>query len=211
MPASVSRTRVASFERGDLQALPFLDAAFDVALSGLVLNFVPDQPRAVRELARVVLPGGAVAVYIWDYAGEMQFMRYFWDAAAALDPGAPDEGSRFLICRPEPLKALFAGAGLQDVDVRPVDIPTVFRDFDDFWSPFLGGQGAAPRYAMALPEATRAALRERLHARPAPHGRRRFHLPCRTRLGRARCGASRARLVYGRCPVAYNTPCLCPP
>ena len=155
----------AAFELGDLQSLPFVDAAFDVALSGLVLNFVPDQPRAVRELARVVRPNGTVAVYLWDYAGEMQFMRYFWDAAAVLDPAAPDEGSRFPICQPEPLKALFVAAGLQDVEVRAVDIPTVFRDFDDFWTPFLGGQGAAPRYAMALPEAARAALREHLRAR----------------------------------------------
>ncbi|MFN8469831.1 MAG: methyltransferase domain-containing protein [Caldilineaceae bacterium] len=152
----------AAFEHGDLQDLPFVDAAFDAALSGLVLNFVPDQPRAVRELARVVRPGGIVAVYLWDYAGEMQFMRYFWDAAAVLDPAAPDEGSRFPICRPEPLKTLFAEAGLQDVEVRAVDIPTVFHDFDDFWTPFLGGQGAAPRYAMALPEAARTALREHL-------------------------------------------------
>lgn len=155
----------AAFELGDLQSLPFVDAAFDVALSGLVLNFVPDQLRALRELARVVRPGGTVAVYLWDYAGEMQFMRYFWDAAAALDPDSPDEGSRFPICRPEPLRALFADAGLRDVEVRGVDIPTVFRDFDDFWTPFLGGQGAAPRYAMALTEGRRAALREEVRGR----------------------------------------------
>lgn len=152
----------AAFELGDLQSLPFVDAAFNDAISGLVLNFVPDHLRAVRELARVVCPGGTVAVYIWDYAGEMQFMRYFWDAASALDPSAPDEGSRFPICQPEPLAALFAAAGLQDVEVRAVDIPTVFRDFEDFWTPFLGGQGPAPRYTMALPEATRSALREHL-------------------------------------------------
>lgn len=152
----------AAFELGDLQSLPFVDAAFDVVLSGLVLNFVPDQLRALRELARVARPGGTLAVYLWDYAGELQFMRHFWDAAAALDPAAPDEGSRFPICRPEPLKALFAAAGLRDVEVRAVDVPTVFRDFDDFWSPFLGEQGPAPRYVMALGEAARAALRERL-------------------------------------------------
>lgn len=155
----------AAFELGDLQSLPFVDAAFDVALSGLVLNFVPDQSRALRELARVVRPGGTVAVYLWDYAGEMQFMRLFWDAAVALDTTAPDEGSRFPICQPDPLNALFTAAGLRDVAVRAVDIPTVFRDFDDFWTPFLGGQGPAPRYVMALPEDARLALREHLRAR----------------------------------------------
>ena len=73
-------------------------------------------------------------------------MRYFWDAAVALDPAAArlDEGPRFPICQPEPLGALFRDAGLADVEVRAIDVPTVFRDFDDYWSPFLGGQGAAP-------------------------------------------------------------------
>ncbi len=80
-------------------------------------------------------------------------------------PPPPDEGSRFPICQPEPLNALFTAAGLQEVEVRAVDIPTVFRDFDDFWAPFLGGQGAAPRYAMALPEAIRADLRDHLRER----------------------------------------------
>jgi hypothetical protein len=94
-------------------------------------------------------------------------MRHFWDVAAALDPAAAalDEGRRFPICQPEPLAALFSGAGLQDVTVRAVDVPTVFRNFDDFWSPFLGGQGPAPGYTMSLPEAARVELREQLRAR----------------------------------------------
>jgi hypothetical protein len=105
-----------------------------------------------------------VAVYVWDYVGEMQFMRYFWEAAAALDEAARalDEGVRFPLCRPEPLAALFQAAGLRDVAVRAIDIPTVFRNFDDYWQPFLGGQGPAPGYTLALSAAARAALREQL-------------------------------------------------
>ncbi|HEX6143473.1 MAG TPA: methyltransferase domain-containing protein, partial [Geminicoccaceae bacterium] len=83
----VSDPRV-RFEQGDAQALPFEDDAFDAAVSGLVLNFVPRPAEAVAELRRVVRPEGVVALYVWDYAGEMQFMRRFWDAAVALDPGA---------------------------------------------------------------------------------------------------------------------------
>lgn len=154
------------FEQGDAQALPFPEGTFDRAVSGLVLNFVPDQARAAAEMARVVRPGGAVALYVWDYAGGMQLMRRFWDAAAALDPrGAElDEGRRFPGCRPEPLRALFEGAGLRAVETRAIDVPTVFADFDDYWQPFLGGQGPAPAYCMSLAEEDRAALRERLRA-----------------------------------------------
>jgi hypothetical protein len=94
-------------------------------------------------------------------------MRYFWEAAAALDPGAAalDEGIRFPLCRPEALEQLLAAAELRGVEVTPIDIPTPFRDFDDYWQPFLGGQGPAPAYAMSLDETARARLRDRLRAR----------------------------------------------
>ena len=72
------------------------------------------------------------------------------------------KGFRFPICRPERLAALFRHAGLEAIATRPIDVPTVFADFDDYWSPFLGGQGPAPGYCMGLSEARRAALRERL-------------------------------------------------
>jgi SAM-dependent methyltransferase len=163
--AHVSDPR-ADFRVGDARSLPVADGEFDAVVSGLVLNFVPDQPKAVAEMRRAAPPGGKVAVYVWDYAGEMQLMRRFWNAAAALDPVARelDEAMRFLVCRPDPLRALFASAGLHDVETRAIDVPTVFADFDDYWSPFLGGQGPAPGYCMKLPEAARAALRERLRA-----------------------------------------------
>jgi hypothetical protein len=97
----------------------------------------------------------------------MQLMRYFWDAAAALNPAASDldEGRRFPICNPEPLSELFSKCRLRDVETRAIDVPTVFKDFDDYWSPFLGGQGPAPTYAMSLSDEQRAALREYLHGR----------------------------------------------
>jgi SAM-dependent methyltransferase len=157
---------VASFEVGDAQSLPTGSAEFDVAVSGLVLNFVPAPGRAVDEMARVVRPGGTVAAYVWDYSGKMELMRYFWDAAVALDPTAfeLDEGRRFPICHPGPLASLFAEAGLSAVEVRPIDVPTVFRDFDDYWSPFLGGQAPAPGYAMSLSREKLDALRERIRA-----------------------------------------------
>ena len=156
----------ARFEIGDAQALAAGDGAFDAAVSGLVLNFVPDQAKAAREMRRAVKLGGIVAAYLWDYAGEMQMMRRFWDAAVALDPDAraKDEGVRFPLCQPEPLKALFAGAGLRDATANAIDVPTVFKDFDDFWAPFLSGQAPAPGYCMSLSEERRAALRERLRA-----------------------------------------------
>ncbi|MGK7867408.1 class I SAM-dependent methyltransferase [Falsiroseomonas sp. E2-1-a20] len=159
--------RRATFEAGDAQALPVADGSFDAAVAGLVLNFVPDQARAVAEMRRAARPGGQVAAYVWDYADGMQMMRRFWDAAIALDPdgaGGKDEALRFALCRPEPLRGLFEAAGLRQVAVRAIEVPTVFADFADYWTPFLAGGAPAPAYAMALPEDRRAALRDRLRA-----------------------------------------------
>jgi SAM-dependent methyltransferase len=152
--------------QADARGLPFSAAWFDRVVSGLVLNFVPDQPLAASEMARVVRPGGEVALYVWDYAGRMELMRRFWDAAIALDTRAVelDEGRRFPICRPEALHRLFEGAGLTQVETRAIDVPTTFRDFDDYWAPFLGGQAPAPAYCMSLDADGQAALRERLRA-----------------------------------------------
>lgn len=157
----------AALQQASATAIPLDDAAVDVVVCGLVLNFVADQAAAVREMARVTRSGGTIAAYVWDYAGKMELMRHFWDTAVELDPQAAalDEGARFPLCRPEALEALFAGAGLDRVETRAIDIPTPFADFDAYWQPFLGGQGPAPAYAMALDEAARTRLRERLRAR----------------------------------------------
>jgi SAM-dependent methyltransferase len=163
--AQLDNRRV-TFEVGDAQALRIDSASFDVAVSGLLLNFVPQPPRAIAEMARAVRPDGAVVAYVWDYLEKMELMRYFWDAAVALDPAALefDEGRRFPICQPSPLAELFQNAGLREVLVRSIDIRTHFRDFDDYWSPFLGGQGPAPGYAMSLSEERRGELRERIRS-----------------------------------------------
>ena len=149
---------------GNAQAIPLEDASIDATVSGLVLNFVPDPPAGVAEMARVTRGGGVIGGYVWDYAGKMELMRYFWDAAVALDPQAAklDEGPRFPLCKPEALTALFEQAGLSEVKVTAIDVPTPFTNFEDYWRPFLGGQGPAPAYAMSLDEPRRERLRERI-------------------------------------------------
>jgi SAM-dependent methyltransferase len=165
-----ARTRVldrrASFVEGAAGALPLDPGSVDVAVAGLVLNFVPDLPAGLAELRRVVVPGGTIAGYVWDYAGRMEIIRRFFDAAIELHPAAvaADEGLRFSICAPRPLGAAFEDAGLAEVEVRPIEIPTVFTSFDDYWTPFLSGTAPAPSYAMSLSEAERGRLRERLRA-----------------------------------------------
>jgi SAM-dependent methyltransferase len=156
----------ASFEVADARALPFPDGSFDVTVSGLVLNFVPDPAKAAAEIARVTR--GVAAAYLWDLSDGMELIRHFWDAAAELDPAKVaelDEGRRFTLCRPEPLGRLWTEAGFTEVSVGEIKIPTVFTGFDDYWQPFLGAQGPAPAYLATLPEARRDQIRELLRSR----------------------------------------------
>ena len=157
----------AQLHSGSAAAIPLADAAVDVVVSGLVLNFVPDQRAALAEMARVVVQGGTIGAYVWDYAGKMELMRYFWDAAVQLNPDVVkmDEGVRFPQCHAQALEELFRNAGLNEVAVKAIDVPTPFANFDDYWQPFLGGQGPAPAYAMSLEEPSRARLRDRIRER----------------------------------------------
>ena len=158
----------ALFARADAQALPVGEAAVDVVVSGLVLNFLPEPGTAVAEAARVVTPGGLVAAYVWDYAEGMGFLRHFWDAVTVVDPSSAaelDEGRRFPLCRPDPLRRLWSEAALVEVEVAPIEVPTRFADFSDLWDPFLAGQGPAPGYVASLAPAARKRLREALRQR----------------------------------------------
>lgn len=150
----------ARFAVGDAMALGMVREV-DVAVSGLVLNFLPDPLAAVTGMVHAVVGGGVVASYVWDYAGRMEMMRYCWDAAVALDETARelDEGVRFPLCQPGRLSDLWHAAGLHAVETRAIDITTRFEDFDDYWAPFLGGQGPAPGYVVSRTEADREALR----------------------------------------------------
>jgi len=140
------------FMLGNVSELPLDDQIFDIVVSGLALNFFPDLNSALTEMKRVLKPNGTIAAYVWDYSDRIDFLRYFWDAAVSIDAHSNrlDEGVRFPICNLGYLKEAFQNAGMYEIAVTKLDIITVFKDFDDYWNPFLGGQGPAPGYLASL-------------------------------------------------------------
>jgi SAM-dependent methyltransferase len=156
----------ARFQVGDASALPFPNAEFDRALSMLVLNFVPDSAAAVREMVRVTHHDGVVAAAIWDYGDGMGMLRTFWDEAVALNPDADRRDERRMpLSRRGELATLWRDSGLRDVEDAALTVDMAFASFDDFWEPFLGGQGPAGAYVSALAESARDQLRARLSDR----------------------------------------------
>jgi ubiquinone/menaquinone biosynthesis C-methylase UbiE len=152
---------------GNAVDLPIEDCSVELTVSGLVLNFIPDVGKALAEMKRVTVDGGTVAIYVWDYAGKMDFLQKFWEAAAELrnEASALNEAKRFSDCNSAALMKIFAQAGFDQVITGPIEIDTYFTDFDDYWKPFLGGQGPAPTYLMSLSETERERLRNLIYER----------------------------------------------
>lgn len=154
------------FQVAESATLPATPGGFDAIVSGLVLNFLPDPVSLLHAFRGAVKRGGTIAAYVWDYAGGMQLLRTFWDAATALDPaaGALDEGRLFPLCHPDRLQQLFQNAGLASIGVTDLTVPTSLAGFEDYWRPFLGGQGPGGQYVAGLDPAGRDRLAARLRA-----------------------------------------------
>lgn len=152
-----------TFEVGDAQDLPYADASFDKSLALLVINFIPDAPKAAREMRRVTMPGGLVATSMWDNGGDMELHRAFWDAAVALDSEAERLHEKHrLYGSAEALHSLWVASGLKDVEVDSLSIPMTFDSFDKLWVQHALGQGPAGAYTLSLPSHRQQALKERL-------------------------------------------------
>jgi SAM-dependent methyltransferase len=171
----------ASFVMAGADALLSRHGGFDVVVSGLVLNFLPDPRDTVAAIRERLAPGGIFAAYVWDYADGMEFLRCFWDEAVASDPRAVavDEGRRFPLCCTPELASLFKSAGFAHVETDRLEVPTEFAGFDDYWMPFLFGTGPAPSYVASLDLASRELLRERLRRRLHAGSDGRLHLRAR--------------------------------
>jgi SAM-dependent methyltransferase len=155
-----------SFELGDAQNLRFTNAEFDRTLSLLVINFIPDARKALREMIRVTKPGGTVAAAVWDYPEGMEMLRVFWAEAVALDPTSDARDERHMpFCRVGELGTLWREQGLVGVQEKALTIELRFSSFDDFWLPFLDGQGPAGAHATALSSQLRVELAGRLRQR----------------------------------------------
>ena len=158
--ACAERVPGADIRRATAEALPWPDESFDAVLSQLVVNFLRDADVAIGEMRRVVRRRGLVAACTWDYRGEMEMLRTFWDAALTLNPAAPDEARVMNYSDLESLGELWRRAGLGDVKTAPLVVQVQYTDFEDYWQPFLAGAGPGGAYCASLDTHHQAALRD---------------------------------------------------
>ena len=164
-------------------SLPWPADAFDIAVMALVTVFVPVPARGVAEMVRVVRPGGTVASYMWDMLGggfPMEAMKVEL-RALGVTPPLP---SSVEASRPDVIRALWTGAGLEDVETTEITVERVFADFGDFWAGQMSASIAPTIAGLSAGDVTRlqAALQARCPADDA---------------GRITCSA-RANAVKGR-------------
>jgi ubiquinone/menaquinone biosynthesis C-methylase UbiE len=145
--AMVSRARrlhpELEFRHGDAQALPIPDASFDAVVANFLLLHLGRPEQAAAELARVLAPGGRLALTVWDVPERALFLGVLLEAVAEAGAGAPDDipvGPPFFrFAEERELAGLFEGAGLEDVDVETVSFTLSVPSADALWQGLLGG------------------------------------------------------------------------
>ena len=162
---SKSTAKGVSFRLGEAQALPFADREFDVAAMALVITFVPDPAQAIAEMKRVVKLGGMLGTYVWDFLGKGNTQQPLREAVEAMGiPVLPMAGH--VHSRLESLRTIFAGAGLDAVSARPIEIEISYANFDEYWTAQTGFANTVVQHMRKMTEAQveelKAYLREHL-------------------------------------------------
>ena len=161
--------KLAQFQAGNAQDLPFAKGAFDAALMALVISFVPDPAKAAREMARVVRPGGTVATYMWDIPGGGLPLEPIHVAMRSMGVDTPNPPG-YAVSTQDSLKSLWQQAGLQAIEVRAIRFEAAYSSFDDFWDsnavPIGPAGQAIHRLSPERQQQLKAELRKQLPERP---------------------------------------------
>jgi SAM-dependent methyltransferase len=144
---------------GGAEELPDPDATYDVVLAQLVVLFMADPVRGLREMARVTVPGGTVGANVWDHAQGGGPLSTFWRAAEDLDPSAPGESGLAGVAEGQ-LAALFESAGMPTPSTSRLSVFVVHSTFEEWWEPYTLGVGPAGDYVAQLDGAARDQLRD---------------------------------------------------
>lgn len=137
------------------EELPWADSSFDSSLAQLVVAFMRDAPAGVREMRRIVKPGGTIAVCMWDRRG-MEMLAAVWRAREAIGSGIPMSDTRYRTR--EEIESLF-GSGFVEMRTELIEVEAPYTGYEEFWSALGGGAGPAGAWLAALDSEQREAAR----------------------------------------------------
>lgn len=155
------------FEHGDALTIPFEDESFHGSLALLILQELPNAPRAVKEMCRVTRPGGCVATSQWNFKDGMPMLALFWDTVTeTIDTEAAREAAAKCMTVDYPdeaaLRHLWEDLGLTEVETKTLDVEMEFAGFEDYWASFLTDVTPTSSYVGRLSEDKKAVLRDHL-------------------------------------------------
>jgi ubiquinone/menaquinone biosynthesis C-methylase UbiE len=131
------------FRQANAEALPFPDASFDAVVANFLILHLGRPERATAEFARVLVPGGRLALTAWDVPEQARFLGVFLDAVAAAGaspPGDLPQGPDFFrFSRDEEFVALLRGAELENIEVETIAFTLPISSADQLWEGLLAG------------------------------------------------------------------------
>lgn len=167
----------ADVREGELESLPYDDATFDVVTAVNSVFFAEDTARAIRELWRVVKPGGRVIVTAWGPPDQCEFLSSVMPLVLPLMPPLPPGAKPIkpgALSEPGALAAAMEEAGLEIADQGEITCPFVFPNLEASW---IANASAGPNQlaiAHSGEEAVRAAFNQADEAHMRPDGSIRY-------------------------------------
>ena len=129
-----------TFRTGDATALPFDAASFDAVISRFCLMFLPEITKALKDMVRVLKPGGYVAAAVWSAPEKNPFIRIPMDvikSIVTLPPPDPDAPGVFRLAKPGELKGLMEGAGLTPLSEEEFLANVTYATAEEFFNSVL--------------------------------------------------------------------------
>jgi SAM-dependent methyltransferase len=183
------------FREADAERLPFPDAAFEAVVANFLVLHLGRPEQVAAELARVLAPGGKVALTVWDAPGRARLFGVFLDAVAAAGaappadlPAGPDF---FRFAEDAEFEAILRDRGLEDAAVETIAFDQRVASADELWDGLLGGAVRTPALILRQPEETQRRIREAFEEQLAAHrDEDAFKLPLSVKLASATKPAS---------------------
>jgi ubiquinone/menaquinone biosynthesis C-methylase UbiE len=152
------------FRRADVHELPFEDGTFDAVVGNFVILHLGRPEQATAEFARILRPGGRLALTTWDWPQRARVRGLFLDAVAETGVAAPADlpagPDLFRFADDAEFDGLLRASGLEDPIVETISFGHRVASADELWDGFLSGSLRAAALIVGQSEEGRRSIRD---------------------------------------------------